>query len=518
MKTVATPGRLSSTLPIIDTAWAIEPVVGRRVRRFLELDILSSGIWDEDEEEQAFRPYPVENGIAILSLSGLMTKRLTWLSYYFGGISTVQMRRRLSQAVSDPDVKGLLLVVDSPGGQVSGTADLAQDVADAGAQKPVMAYIEDMGCSAAYWVASQASHGLYCNRTATVGSIGTLMVIEDRSKQAEEAGVRVRVIASGEDKGRGAEGAPLTDADLAYFRDYVDSLNTSFLAAVQSARSLSETQMQDVRTAGLYVAEAARRAGLVDGIASLDAVKQKLRWESERRLPQGPALCALRIHPPRGELSTTPAEAGREGRKMRDTLVRILTLLGLRKMAEAVVGAKEDSPEALAQAMSEQVTAEVDEKVRAHPLLIACETAGIGDASQLQRVLEMKNLGEAHLRQLRSEATSQAVRAYGPETGPRIAAVVDSLPAQEVKTLRDGWQAEADSRFGIGKDGEAAQRVSAPRAIPSAVAADDPPAPLSSWEQLTHEQRQTALQMGMTTLEKQEKFASDYLAGIGGKR
>src|SRR5581483_9650939 len=98
-----------------------------------------------------------------------------------GGTSTVMARRDIRQAVADQDVAGILLAIDSPGGTVAGTDDLAAEVRQARTSKPVWAAIDDLGASAAYWVASQTQRVTVNSPTALVGSIGTLQVIRDLS-------------------------------------------------------------------------------------------------------------------------------------------------------------------------------------------------------------------------------------------------------------------------------------------------------------------------------------------------
>src|SRR5690606_31819803 len=129
---------------------------------------------------------------------GAMTKQ----GSSFGGASTVRTRRAIRSAAADKSVSAIMLLIDSPGGSVSGTSDLADDVANAKKKKPVYAYIEDTCCSAAYWVASQCS-AIYANPTAIVGSIGTYMVVADYSRMAENAGVKVHCISTGKYKGAG---------------------------------------------------------------------------------------------------------------------------------------------------------------------------------------------------------------------------------------------------------------------------------------------------------------------------
>jgi len=143
-------------------AWAAEP--GRVVERAGDLVFL---LYER-----------IAEGIAVIPLAGPLMK----IDSKFGSTNTVRVRRALRAALADPDVRGILLHIDdSPGGTMAGTADLAAAVAAANLEKPVWAQIDDMGASAAYWVAAQARR-IVANATAELGSIGVVAVLEDSSK------------------------------------------------------------------------------------------------------------------------------------------------------------------------------------------------------------------------------------------------------------------------------------------------------------------------------------------------
>jgi len=194
----------------------------------------------------------------------------------FGGTSTVQLRRDIRQAVADPNISGILLDIDSPGGTVAGTADLAAEVKAARRRKPVWAHIDDLGASAAYWVASQADQVFANDKTALVGSIGTLMTVYDYSAQAEKEGVKAIVFATGPLKGAGAPGAPITEDQRQYFQSLVDDSQASFDAAVRSGRGMNASQLAAVRTGGVFTASQALDLKLIDGIRSIDRTLEAL--------------------------------------------------------------------------------------------------------------------------------------------------------------------------------------------------------------------------------------------------
>ncbi len=261
----------------IDAHWAIEEGAARRF-----LDALKAvspadaharhvAARQAQAEEGDSRPYRMDRGVAVLSLEGPMTKRPTSMSWMFGGTSTIEMRQALRAAERDPEVASVLLVVDSPGGQVAGTSDLAADVARVAKVKPVIAYVSDLAASAAYWVASGATE-VWANDTAIVGSIGTYMVVEDSKALADEMGVTVYVVRAGEHKGAGVPGTAVTQAHLAEWQRPVDALNDEFVGAVARGRGLDDEGARRLADGRVHVGAAAKALGLIDGVASLDAV------------------------------------------------------------------------------------------------------------------------------------------------------------------------------------------------------------------------------------------------------
>lgn len=205
-------------------------------------------------------------GVAEIFLSGTLMKRSSSLS---SSSSTIQTRRRIRAALADEAVQGILLRIDSPGGTVAGTRELAEDVAAASRKKRVHAFLEDLGASAAYYIASQAAR-VSVNEAGLVGSIGTFLVIEDTSKLAEDLGIRVHVVRAGEFKGLGTPGTEVTEAHLAYLQDLVNKQNELFLNAVAAGRGMKPADVRKLADGRLHVAADARALRLVDAVESFE--------------------------------------------------------------------------------------------------------------------------------------------------------------------------------------------------------------------------------------------------------
>jgi signal peptide peptidase SppA len=217
----------------------------------------------------------------MMSISGEMLKYGSSLS---DATSTVRVRRQISQAMADDGVKGILLVIDSPGGTVAGTSDLADAVSAAAAKKPVHGYCEDLCASAAYWVGSQTAR-LSAGKSALVGSIGTFAVIQDSSGWAAQKGIKIHVVRAGEGKGAGTPGTEVTAAQLAEWQRVVDGLNEHFVAGVSAGRKMPIERARTLADGRIHVGAEAKALGLVDAIETLDEAMAVLALAIEK--PQG---------------------------------------------------------------------------------------------------------------------------------------------------------------------------------------------------------------------------------------
>lgn len=234
------------------------------------------------QPEAARKPYFVDaTGMAVIPIDGAMQKGES----KYGGANTVWLRRQVRTAAKDPDVSGIMLLVDSPGGTVAGTQDLAEDVASANRVKPVFSHVEDLGASAAFWVMS-GTRRITATPTSEIGSIGTLAVVEDYSAVTEKKGIKVHVISTGPYKGAGVPGAPITDDQLAYFRDRVEAVNAHFLAAVGQGRGKSPAAVQEWADGRVWIADRAKEMGLIDGVTLFDQAMDDARAIVEGKEPK----------------------------------------------------------------------------------------------------------------------------------------------------------------------------------------------------------------------------------------
>ena len=217
--------------------------------------------------------YEVRDGAALIPLRGAVAQRMNLMSQISGGASTELFVRDVRAAMQDPAVKSLVLMVDSPGGTVAGTQAAAAAVMGARGQKPIATYSDGMMASAAYWIGSAADRVFIDSGVAQVGSIGVVATHVDVSKREEALGIKTTEIVAGKYKRIASQYGPLSESGRASMQDQVDYLYSLFVADVANQRGVSVEQvLSDMADGRIFIGQQAVRAGLVDGVSTLDAV------------------------------------------------------------------------------------------------------------------------------------------------------------------------------------------------------------------------------------------------------
>lgn len=236
----------------------------------------------DEDHARARSSEPARSGaIAVIPISGTLMKAESSL---MDSTSSVYARMQIRAALRNPDISGILLLIDSPGGTVAGTADLADEVFRANMVKPVHAFIEDLGASAAYWVASQAGF-VSINRTGAAGGIGVFGAVVDRSRQFENLGVHVYTVKAGAYKGMGQPGTPVTKEELDIRQAAVDTYYGQFVQAVSAGRKITTDRAQGLADGRLHIGQQAVSLGLVDAVSTLDDAVARL--QSQIAKPKG---------------------------------------------------------------------------------------------------------------------------------------------------------------------------------------------------------------------------------------
>lgn len=220
----------------------------------------------QDAEPDYARPF-ITNSVAIIGIEGVLCAKGKWVGKNSGETSYEGIIAQAVMAHEDPMVKGVVLEVDSPGGEVANMFACARILRDLAIAKPVIAILSDMACSAAYALAS-AARMIVIPDTGYAGSIGVISMHASYAGALEKAGVEVTILSAG---ARKAEMNPYQNlpADVrdAYLVE-LEALRVKFASLVGLHRGDRLTMEAALATeAATYSGEAAVAAGLADAVA-----------------------------------------------------------------------------------------------------------------------------------------------------------------------------------------------------------------------------------------------------------
>jgi len=214
--------------------------------------------------------FMLRNGVAIIPITGPISKRGSFWSFFYGGTPLSVLNEVFMEALADSDVQAIVLDIDSPGGTVSGTEAFGDLIYNSRGQKPIVAFGNGMMASAAYWIGSGADK-IIVEQTTGVGSIGVVMVHWDFSEMDKMYGVKRTVLSAGKYKALGNSTEPLSDKARKIFENELDYIYTIFVDTV--ARNLgvdAETVLEDMADGRIFIGRQAVDVGLAHDIGSMD--------------------------------------------------------------------------------------------------------------------------------------------------------------------------------------------------------------------------------------------------------
>ncbi|MDB5853283.1 MAG: serine peptidase [Herminiimonas sp.] len=221
--------------------------------------------------------YDVVGGVAIIEVCGTLVQKLGSLRPYSGMSGYDGIRQNFLTAMTDPEVKAIMLDIDSPGGEVSGCFDLVDAIYNARGAKPIWSILNESAYSAAYAIASAADR-IIVPRTGGTGSIGVIWMHMDWSKALTGAGFKVTFITYGETKADGRPEIPLSADALARFQSDIDKMGELFVSTVARNRNIPADAVRDTQAATYLGADGVSQ-GLADAVMAPDAAFRALLAE-----------------------------------------------------------------------------------------------------------------------------------------------------------------------------------------------------------------------------------------------
>ena len=214
-----------------------------------------------------YRPYVVKGGVLQIPVKGVLLNNFPWQD---GGYATgyeyiiAAMRR----GMDDDEVKGIALLINSPGGVVAGNFELADAMFAMRGNKPVKAFAADSAYSAAYSIASTAD-SISVSRSGGVGSVGVVTMHADYSEAMKERGIKITFIYAGKHKVDGNPYQPLPEDVRNRMQARIDALYSDFVSLVARNRDMDEKAVRKTEAATFMATEAVEN-GLADEVASFE--------------------------------------------------------------------------------------------------------------------------------------------------------------------------------------------------------------------------------------------------------
>lgn len=215
---------------------------------------------------------PARSGgaVAVIPIHGTIAHRMSGMSASSGGASIDLIGATFRAAMADPSVSSILFDIDSPGGTVTGVQELADDIYAARSTKPIVALVNGMAASAAYWLASQADE-IVSIPSGSAGSIGVFTAHQDLSEMMAKAGIKTTLISAGKYKLAGHPFAPLPPEEEAVLQERVDAMYSIFVKQVARGRGVSPADVRNGYGQGrALTGSEAKAAGLVDRIVTVE--------------------------------------------------------------------------------------------------------------------------------------------------------------------------------------------------------------------------------------------------------
>lgn len=280
--------------------WAILPEKLAAISEILLLRASGQTLTDEEIAartggNKAGRKKSIRGAVAVLPIHGVISQRMGMIEDMSGGTSTDELAAEFDSLIDDPSVGAVVLDIASPGGSVYGVSEMGDKIFAARGVKPVIASVNSLAASAAYWLAAQADE-IVITPGGQAGSIGVFVEHLDVSKAEDIAGYKTTLVSSGKYKVEGSPYEPLSDEARAAMQKVTDDYYELFVGAVARGRGAAKSAVKSGYGEGRVVgAKDAVAMGMADRIGTLDQVIGELTARQAKPKSANAAIAGLRI-------------------------------------------------------------------------------------------------------------------------------------------------------------------------------------------------------------------------------
>ncbi|BCW88042.1 hypothetical protein sos41_11800 [Alphaproteobacteria bacterium SO-S41] len=318
-----------------------------------------------------------DGGIAVVQVVGYLASRADEWDLYFGLCDYATVVARVIAALEDPASRGVVIEVDSFGGDAAGAFDCRDEIlaAKAASGKPVWVVAKEAACSSGYLIATTGDR-IVATQTAQLGSVGVMALHCDQSGYDAKIGAKYTYIKAGAKKTDGNPHEPLSAEALADLQADIESLYSSFVTAVSESRGVTEDEVR-AQEAAVYRGQAAVDAKLADEVGTLDGAIAALAAQLAPPAPPAPTepTPAAVVEPP---VVTAASETERAAE-----LTEIAALA--RKQGVDLDLAKAIRDKVSPDALRRQVLETLADRSEANPIIVAAPLARTPGDGPLKR-------------------------------------------------------------------------------------------------------------------------------------
>lgn len=232
----------------------------------------------------------MRDGVAVISVMGPIFPRADIFTQISGATSVETLALRFGEALAADDVKGIVLHIDSPGGQITGIHEFASQILAARDIKPVVTYASGMCTSAAYWIGSAAQR-VVADETAELGSIGVVSAWTDDKEARKSKGLTDYEVVSSQSPNKRLD--PNSEEGRSTLQCRLDEFADIFIADVARHRGKrAATVAEQFGQGGMMLAAEAVKVGMADEIGSLEGVIASLSGDGGTSKTSRDALVA----------------------------------------------------------------------------------------------------------------------------------------------------------------------------------------------------------------------------------
>lgn len=205
-------------------------------------------------------------------------------AFNYDSVSSEDILYGIKEANMNPDIKAIVVEVDSSGGSPVAGEEIAAAIENS--KKPVISFVRDIGASSSYWAIS-TSDKILASKNSEVGSIGITMSYISNAKNNEKEGFKYERLSSGKFKDSGSPELPLTEEERTLFMRDVKIMYHNFVEAISKNRNIPIDKVESIADGSMVLGDKALELKLIDEIGGINEVEQYLK----QQIGEEPSIC-----------------------------------------------------------------------------------------------------------------------------------------------------------------------------------------------------------------------------------